>query len=407
MKRVGLWMLVCVVAAVPAAAQGNVGSGPLTTTLTDVEPQSGVLSLGRVKLAPGVVVREIGWDSNVFDETTDPKEDYVASIAPDVSAFTRLRFMQLSAYGGLDFNYYKDYADQRSAGHAVRGRIDFLLSRLRPFIGAGRTSLRTRPNGEIDVRADRREEEVSGGLAFELSPHAVVYGSAFRFRTAFEDAVEEGVDLQTALNRNTYEYSAGLKTDLTPLTSVTVSGAYREEKFDLDRLRDGTTRSANATLRIGSEAVVTGFITVGYRDFQPVDPAVEPFRGVAGSASIVYPIREVGRLSFVASRGTEYSFDAAEAYYLENSFTLSYTHRLFGAVDAQARGGKSFFDYGYRAGLAAHQDSLDIAGASVGYNLRNRTRISLNYEFSRRRSAELPERNYDRRRAYAAWTFAF
>src|SRR5687767_6215390 len=90
--------MVCALSVASAvAAQGNVGTGPLTTALTDAEPQSGTLTLGRVKLAPGVVVREIGWDSNVFDEAENPKEDFIISIAPDVSAFTRLRFLQLSA----------------------------------------------------------------------------------------------------------------------------------------------------------------------------------------------------------------------------------------------------------------------------------------------------------------------
>ena len=41
-------------------AQSAVGTGPLTATLADTEPTTGVLSIGPVKLAPGIVVREIG-----------------------------------------------------------------------------------------------------------------------------------------------------------------------------------------------------------------------------------------------------------------------------------------------------------------------------------------------------------
>ena len=29
---------------------------------------------------------------------------------------------------------------------------------------------------------------------------------------------------------------------------------------------------------------VTGIVTIGYKDFNPVDPLVEPFRGLIGSA---------------------------------------------------------------------------------------------------------------------------
>ena len=411
--RLGRWIVVasmsvtttlCVCA--PALAQA-IGSGPLTGSLTDTEPVSGVLRLGRIVVAPGMVIRELGWDSNVFDEATNPKEDYIAAIAPDISAFTRLRFFQLSAYAGGDFNYFKTYDQERSAGSQVRGRADFLLSRVRPFIGAGRTQLRTRPNGEIDTRADRVEHEISGGLAFDLSPHSLIYGSAYRFKTEFEDALERGVNLGETLNRERKEYQGGLRFDITPLTTMTVYSSFGQDRFDGDPLRDGDSVGANAALRIGAEAMLSGSVLVSYKDFKPVDPLVERFRGITGLTSLTFPILEAGRVSVSATRGTEYSFDAEEAFYVENSLILAYTHRIAGAVDAQVKGGWSLFDYSFRKDLPAHRDTYNSVNGSVGYNLVNRTRVSMNYEFARRRSPVLPLRNYDRRRVYLAWTFAF
>ena len=397
-------MTLCVRA--PARAQA-VGSGPLTGSLADTEPVSGVLRLGRVVVAPGLVIREIGWDSNVFDEATDPKEDYIASLAPDVSAFSRLRFVQLSAYAGGDFNYFKTYDQERSAGSQVRGRADFLLSRVRPFIGAGRTQLRTRPNGEIDTRADRVEHELSGGLAFDLSPHSLVYASAYRFQTEFEDALERGVNLGEVLNRERQEYQGGLRFDITPLTAMTVFTSVGRDRFDGAPLRDGDSMGANASLRIGADAMLSGSVLVSYKDFKPVDPLVERFRGITGLANLTVPILEFGHVSVSATRGTEYSFDAEEAFYVENSLSLAYTHRIAGAYDAQIKGGWSTFDYSFRKDLPAHRDTYNSVNGSVGYNLPNRTRVSMNYEIARRRSPVLPLRNYDRRRAYLAWTFAF
>ena len=90
------WLiLTCMGLLVPqgAAAQSAVGAGPLTTSLVDSEPTVGTLSVGPVKFAPGVTIREVGWDDNVFDEPEEeqPKDDWVASFQPDVSAYTRLR----------------------------------------------------------------------------------------------------------------------------------------------------------------------------------------------------------------------------------------------------------------------------------------------------------------------------
>jgi len=395
--------------AAGALAQSNVGSGPLTSTLTDTEPTAGVLSFARIKFAPGLTIREVGWDSNVFDEPPEesPKEDYVAAVNPDVSAFTRLRFVRLSAYAGSEHTYYKTYESERSTGYAVRGRADILLSRVRPFVGGGRTKTRTRPNGEIDLRANRVEDELSGGLAFDLSTTSLLFAAAYRTRHAFEDALESGVNLGESLSRDGNNYQAGLKTDITPLLSVQLFGSYQEDRFKADPTRDSESRSGTALFRIAPDAVVNGTVTVVFRDMSFVDPGLEPFRGMLGTASIIYPFLEIGRFSFALTRGIEYSFDAAEAYYVENSANLSYTHRLFGAVDLQARGGRSYFDYSARETIPPHKDTLDTVAGSLGYNLRNRTRIAVNYEYARRRSPEFTVRNYERRRAYLSWLFAF
>lgn len=405
--RVVIGTVVLVMMAAPARGQSNVGTGPLTGALPDVEPTSSVLEIGRVRVAPGVVVREIGWDSNVFDEPENPKEDFIVSVAPDAAFFTRLRFLRLSAYAGADFNWFRAYEQENSTGHMLRGRADVLLSRFRPFFAGGHTRSRTRPNGEIDVRADREEEEISGGVAFDISRYGQLYGSAYQFKTTFHDAFEEGVDLGVALNRDSNQYSAGLRTELTPLLSLIASFSFREELFRHAPLRNSEAWYATADFRFAPEAVVAGVVSISFEEFTPVNPGVQPFRGIVGHAGLLYSFLELGRIGFSAVRRHEFSFDAEEAYYIESGITLSYTHHLFGEVDAQVKGQKTRFDYGFTLTSPARRETFDLIGGSVGYNLRNRTRISLNYEYAQRRSPQLIERNYDRTRAYLAWTFAY
>jgi len=57
--------------------------------------------------------------------------------------------------------------------------------------------------------------------------------------------------------------------------------------------------------------------------------------------------------------------------------------------------------------LLRHDQADSAAGGSLGYNLRNRTRIAVNYEYARRRSVEIVSRNYDRRRIFLSWSFTF
>lgn len=403
-----LWIVVAALLATPrrAAAQA-VGTGPLTQTLVDTEPTSGVFSWGHVKFAPGLVVSEAGHDSNVFDDNVNPKDDWVIRLTPDVSMFSAVRFAKLSFYVGSQLGYYHTYTDENFAGYEYRGRIDLLASRFQPFIGGGETRARTRPNGEIDTRADQKQQELSGGVSFALGPHQKVYLGVAKSRNEFFNAVEDGVDLSEALNHDTTNYSGGVQTAITPLATLTLSGSFIEDRFESVPLRDADSRSVEASVLIGAEAVLSGTISVAYVDLKPVDPLVEPYNGVTVQAGITYPFMEIGRLSFSVNRGFQYSFDQAEGYYEELSLNLSYTHRLFGEVDAQVRGSKSWFDYGFREGTEARTDTLEAVAGSLGYNLRNRTRIAVNYELANRRSPAYPDRNYDRTRIYLSWAYAF
>jgi hypothetical protein len=148
-------------------------------------------------------------------------------------------------------------------------------------------------------------------------------------------------------------------------------------------------------------------VTLSYRDMNFADPGIRPYRGLLGTASLTYPFMEIGRFSVVLGRGIEYSFDTAEAYYLEQSAMVAYTHRLFGEFDAQIRGTWASFDYEARQTVPQHTDTFQSGAGSVGYNLRNRTRVAVNYEFARRRSPAIAVRNYERRRAFLSWQFAF
>jgi hypothetical protein len=393
--------------AASASAQTNVGAGPLTSVLPDSEPARTVWKLGSLSLAPGVQVRELGWDSNVFDEVENPKPDYVISATPDAQIYFRAPRVRLTGYTGVDLAYYKTYSTERSASDQYRGRMDVLLGTFRPFVGVGYVNARTKPNGEISVRADRFDSELSGGLAFEVSPISRFWASASRVRTHYNETEDfEGVELDDALNRDQYTYAGGLQTSLTPLTMLTVSGSYAEDRFQSASTRDGEAIQVLGELIFAPQAAMRGIARFGFKDLDPDDPEVSPYRGPVWSASLEVPLANHGRFTGMAIRDTQYSFDEADAYYIENSYQLSYTHYIMGDFDVQGRAGWSGFDYGQRVGGSDRRDTLTTWLAAVGYNLRNQTRMAVQYEWARRRSDEIADRNYDRRRVYFSWTFA-
>ncbi|MEP6782407.1 MAG: outer membrane beta-barrel protein, partial [Acidobacteriota bacterium] len=360
-----------------AAAQA-VGSGSLTGTLASDEPQSGVLRLGPLRIAPGLVITELGVDDNIFNETNNPKSDFVIAGTPDVALFTRLPLMQLSAYAGAQMQYFNKYESERDIGYSFKGRVDFLLSRLSPFIGAAETRSRRRPNGEIDVRTDIQNNELGGGVAYDLSAHAKLFGAAVVTEVDYRDAFQSDVSLDQSLSHTTTDYMGGVTTAITPLLGLQVRGNFKQDEFPSDPTRNGESRSVTAVFTFDAAAFIAGSASVAYQDYRPVDPLVARYEGLTANIALTYPFFELGRFNFSYNRGMDYSFDVNEAYYVTNGLSLGYTQRLVGEVDLQAIGSRSLFDYGNRVGSVARTDTLDLVNGNLGYNLRNRTRIAAN-----------------------------
>jgi hypothetical protein len=226
-------------------------------------------------------------------------------------------------------------------------------------------------------------------------------------KTKYQESFEEGVDLGQSLNRYGDDFSGGLRTALTPLTTLTMRGGYRKDIFAADPTRNSQNRYVQATFDFAPQAAITGTATIGYQDSDADDPKIEPFRGVTAAVTVTYPLLEFGRFNFITERTTEYSFDAAEAYFVSTTFNLAYSQRLYGAWDLQIGGRRALADYGFREGVLPRRDTTDALTGGLGYNLPNRTRIALSYEYSRRRSPALPDQNYEGRRIFLSWTYAF
>ena len=243
------------------------------------------------------------------------------------------------------------------------------------------------------MRADRTEEEaVRRPRLRHLADTR--WSTALRSwsKTEYKNAFEDGVDLSRVAESRPRRLSGRLQ-DRPDAAAVgaALRQATRRTHFNIEPLRNATSTAGFATFRFAADAVVTGIMTLGYRDMQPVDPLTKPFRGFIGIGRDRLSVSRDRPLQLpTAKRGTEYSFDAAEAYYVENALALSYTHRLFGDVDIQVRRGEIGLRLQRpRSTVRPHEGHTDTAAGSLGYNLRNRTRIAVNYEIARRRSPEI------------------
>ena len=400
-RRVLMMTLLVLSAATAGRAQGM-------APVSDADPPAYPLRLGPLRLAPGLRVRQVGIDSNIFQEAAAPREDFVVSFTPDVNFYLRPRGMRVSAYLGSDFNYFHEYSDERFIAPTARGRVDLLFGLFRPYAGGGRTDTQERPNREIDARARRLDTEYGGGLAFGYSAVSFYYVSATHFANNYAEAqVFEGVDLEQSLDKVTMAYDAGARLSLTPLTSLSLVAGYSEDRFTYAVARDASSRYGYGELIFSSDAIIRGTARLGVRDFEPEDPALDPYLGLIAQVALVYPVLDRGSFAFAFVRDVTYSFEQVEGYYVDTTADLTYTHRLYRGWDAQGRIGWSRLGYAAVNGAGDRNDGMRVLSGGFGYNFADRSRLGFTYEWSRRSSDERPDREYDRRRVFASWAFTF
>lgn len=364
--------------------------------------------LGPFLVNPNVSVPEIGFDSNVFNEQTAPKEDYVIKLTPDIDFFSDFGVFRVSAKSGSTFTYYHRYDSERSIAQNVRGRVTARLSRVRPWVGGASVISNERSDAEIDARVKRHETELAGGVQFEVSPLALVAISANRIATRFADDEEfRGTRLAPELDRVTDMVSASLRLQATPFTTVTFNGYASRDRFDIAAIRDSSTRGGEVEISFAPEAIIRGKLAVGLREFEPDDPALGSYRGINGRGGVSAVLLWRALVAVNYAREVRYSFDRHEGYYVETGGDVTYTQRIGGPFDVQVRVARQNLDFGAGAASSQRYELLDSYQVGVGYALESRSRIGVSYEHAKRTGETLSDRPFSRRRIFGSFTYEF
>ena len=178
--RLGLVTIALAAGAAAAAAQ------PLPGSPADPADRARV-RLGPLALRPGLRVAHLGIDSNIFNEESEPRRDFVATLTPWVEAAAQTGRLRLLAEGRVDFDYFQRFVEERSVNRAGRGRLELRFDRLVPFLSGGLLDTRERPNSEIDRRARRRETTLGAGVGVLVGPQALVGVELRRRRSTFAE----------------------------------------------------------------------------------------------------------------------------------------------------------------------------------------------------------------------------
>ncbi|MGH9372697.1 MAG: outer membrane beta-barrel protein, partial [Vicinamibacterales bacterium] len=358
---------------------------------------------------PVVTLRDVGFDSNVLNESEDAKSDFTATVGAKVDVAVHLPRLQASYTSLFEYLYFQTSDSERGSNRGAEGRVDALLGRLRPYVAAGVSNSHDRPTAEIDERARHRQTHLDAGIRAMVFSRTAV--SAGYRRTRMEYASDElfrGVTLADELNGHGDSVTLGADMTLTPLTTVSVHGERAQERFDLSPERDADSYRAGVTATLNPLALISGRASLGIRAFRPRDAQLRDFTGLTAAIAVGYTFGRDIRLNLSIDRDLRYSFEQVTPYYISTGGRFTVTKQLIGSLDGQVFAGAERIAYEARldAPTVADADSVRTVGTGIGYRLGDGARLAVNIDHTTR-SSPVADREYTRGRLYSTLTYGF
>jgi hypothetical protein len=370
--------------------------------------EGGRFHSGPFSWTPTITLRDAGVDSNVYDEASNPRRDQSATFSPQVEGVLKFAGADVRLGGSADFVYFQRYTSERSVNGRGNARIDFKLTRIKPFVAGGYVDARERVNSEIDVRARRTDRVLTAGAAIELTPRgALEIAGSFDATAIRQGEMFLGVNLANRLNRESTGGSLKFKYELTPLTRLVLEGSGSRDRFTLSPDYDADNLRGGIGFEFEPDAVIKGRATFGFHRIEPVGSLAFGFEGFTAAVELGYVL--LGRTRFDArvARDTSSSFEA-QPYFLQTIYGGEVLHNLVGPLDLIARGSWETLDYPGIPERFLPEDQLKVTRYGGGLAIRpgDRVRLTLNYEIIDR-AAQQTDRTYDRRRLYTTLTYGF
>lgn len=390
--------------AAAIAAAFTLVSAPAACAGQDQLPP-GTVVFGPLQIRPSIILKDMGFDENVFNEPVDPKRDFTLTLAPTADVRFRMRRLALGYLSTTEYVYYQKYKTERGTNTASTVRMDLDLGTLKPYGSISGLNSKSRVNGEVDERARHRDLTYGAGVAFKVGSRTNLLVNGTQTSVEYEaDETFRGVELGVSFDGTRRTIDTGIGIALTPLTTLTVSYAREEHRFDRSPDRDSKGWRVTPGLTFSPTGVITGAASVGYRRFDPVSPTLPGFSGLVSSVAVGTTFYGRHQMQVLFSRDVQYSYETANTYYVGTGGTMTWTLSVVGPIDVRGTAGRYLMDYG-RVDAQAGKDTSTTYGGGIGYRFANRARLGLNTDWSRRASNRSAERGYRNHRIFAGLTW--
>ena len=102
-----------------------------------IVPPTRMFTAGPVNFYPQFALRDLGTDSNVYLDSTNPRSDMTYAVTPRLYAVVPIANTRFVGTGTGDLVYFRTYSDQRSVTAVLEGRYELTSPGFRPFVEVG------------------------------------------------------------------------------------------------------------------------------------------------------------------------------------------------------------------------------------------------------------------------------
>jgi hypothetical protein len=410
-----LWIL-----SIPSRAWAQVAPPPATSAGSPEsidEVRKGYrIHVGPFYVNPGILLKELGVDTNVFNQAGERKSDFMFTVTPQADvALALARRGLVKAALGTDFVYYAQYDSERSIDPQAIVRAEAYAQRLTLFVEDSYLNTRQRPNYEIDLRSRHLQHDLSGGLAVRFTPKSSVEVARRHGETRFDgDAFFLGQNLRETLNRDSDTWAFAVRHKHSSLTTVGVRAETQRDRFPYSPVRDTDSFRVMPGVEFKPRALISGSAWVGYRSFSPTSSLVPSQTGLVSQLALSYTLLSATTFGVTYDRDFQFGLETGYPYFVDNSVGVFVRRAVGGKFDVIGNVARHRYDYEQLSVQTAEiaptpkrVETTDNYGVNLGYRLKRQTRLGFGVSYWTRDSTTLSSRIYDGLRMGTTVTYGF
>jgi hypothetical protein len=296
------------------------GLGGQTWRWKDLESKwlAAPLKIGPLHVRTEIVLRDVGYDSNVYGTPDHQVGDYGLTFGPQVTAYWPVnRRLLVVVTESPQYAFFVNTRSERAWNNAARGEVYLSLNRLLFSLGLGLNDAKQRWNSESDARPRVKQDLAFGSVLWQVSSKMSLSLGFRRTTYRFEDLDSSGGAFSKRLDHDErfveatgyYQWSSKGR-----LSLEAQSGSF--DFSDVSDLNNSSTRRLSAGFEFSPARQISGSVRLGYRWISPRLAEREAYGGIVGDASLSARLSRFVKARVSFTRDLPFSFVYSETYYI-------------------------------------------------------------------------------------------